>query len=319
MVSSRESKEWQVKQVLALGAVLLIGWGAGAHEPMHRVSVLPFVAPAELKEEAETAWWSVREELTSLGRFLVATKRVMLTRDVFVPRLHLKPSEAIALSQTLDADAIATGGLEDSQVVLRLYGRERGSLLWELRANFASHRPAKDQVDELFRQLAQQLLVDVPYQGHVTNRGSSSGFQSSQVGQLVAVTLGKAENYRQGDQVIFGNLLEVGAQALFQGGGEFQPVAYGQIVRLDPPIAQVRLSSVAQGRENRLAPLAVVPSGADRLKVELGMSHEIKVPLPSTLSNASQLDREERDEEVHRVVAVLSWVGSLVAMLLLAF
>ena len=57
----------------------------------------------------------------------------------------------------------------------------------------------------------------------------------------------------------------------------------------------------------------------ERLKADMGLSDELKVALSSDLSNAAERDRKEKKEETQRLVAVLSWVGSLVAMLVLAF
>ncbi len=306
-----------MKHILLAGVTLLVTSLAWAHEPIHRIALMPLEAPSGFKAAADESWWSVRQQLTATGRFLVATKRVMLTKDVFVPKFQLRATDAIALSQALNADAIATGAVQDQHVVLSLYGRERGSLLWKKEAAFSSAEPRAGQVEGLFRQLTDQLLLEIPYQGHLTNRRAE--VKGLSPGQMLHFTLGTGAHYSEGDEVILGDMVEVSPQPLFMGGGQIQPVAFGEIVSWNPPIAEVRVVTLVQGKKLIGPPLVAVPSGMERLKAELGVSDEMKVPLSSDLSNAAQKQRQEEKEETHRLLAVLSWVGSLVAMLVLAF
>lgn len=306
-------KKWALMSFLLLFHVT-----APAHEPIQKVALFPLTVPASLSKEGDSAWWTMREELTAMGRFLVATKRVMLTKDVFIPRLNLKSSQAIALAQTLDADAVATAGIDDNHLMLSLYARESGSLLWQGKIAFDANKPQKDQLASLAQRLCQKLIVEIPYHGHLTDRSKWSA-SNRRVGDTLHVSVGTGLFYNPGDEVIFAGLQEVNRQPLFQNGGEIKPVAFGEIVRFDPPIAEVRLVSLVKDTNLDASPVVVVPNGGRRMMVHLGFEDEMKVQLPSEFSNSIQAAQQEKKEETQRITAVLSWVGSLIAMLILAF
>src|SRR5690349_4977842 len=54
--------------------------------PFFRWAVFPFdAADDKLKIAAEKGWWNAREKITSKKRFLVASKQLLIQKDVFEP------------------------------------------------------------------------------------------------------------------------------------------------------------------------------------------------------------------------------------------
>src|SRR5258708_6486349 len=97
---------------------------------MRRWVVFPFDAEAPLKSAAEAAWWKCRERLTSQKKYLVASRQLLIQKDVYQSRRELGPDDVKLLSNLLEADVIVTGFTEGRQFILNVYLAQNGEIFW---------------------------------------------------------------------------------------------------------------------------------------------------------------------------------------------
>src|SRR5688572_23590279 len=88
------------------------------HLPVRKIVVFPFDVPAKDAEASDKAWWKVREELTTNKRFLIASKQLMMRKDVLVPKKDsdINRANAVLLGKHLDADALVVTSLKDREL-----------------------------------------------------------------------------------------------------------------------------------------------------------------------------------------------------------
>ena len=78
----------------------------------------------------DETWWQMRDELTSTGRFIVASRAFLQKSDAFQPRGQLEAGDAVILGRYVEADALMTATLKERTLTVGLWLSTDGSLIW---------------------------------------------------------------------------------------------------------------------------------------------------------------------------------------------
>lgn len=117
-------------------------------------------------EISDQVWWQIREQLTHDGRFLVASRRMMINRQVLSPRKIFSSADAVILGRILESDALVVTSVEKSVAFLRIYRTEDGLLLWDEKINLNPSIPVEDQSSNIYQALVSRFLKALPYNGY---------------------------------------------------------------------------------------------------------------------------------------------------------
>lgn len=290
------------------------------HQIVRRLVVFPFLVSLKLAPRAEEAWWSIRQELTQNQIFLLASKQFLSKNEVFQPRGDLQPADAILLGKLLDAHALITGKVEGHRLTLTAYDAGFGLLLWQNYIDMLNSRPIEDQIVETSKKLIHDFMASIPYQGFQvidSLRGKATFEDADEV--RTEVQVGSQSQVQVGDIAQWIHVYHKTTEALFQGGGEVKAFAEGKVVLIDKGIATIQLIRATSLDEIKEYTLVRFPKEAERIKVE----YALKEALPGKLSTgvvSTELDQMKSVAKERRpLVATLSFVGSITAILLLAF
>ncbi len=290
------------------------------HQIIRRLVVFPFEVPARLVPKADEAWWSIRQELTQNQIFLLASKQFLTKNEVFQARGELQPADAILLGKLLDAHAIITGKIVDHRLTLTVYDAGFGLLLWQNHIDMLISRPIEDQIVEASKKLIRDFMASIPYQGFQvidSLRGKATFEDADQV--RTEVQVGGSSQVQIGDIAQWIHVYHKTTEALFQGGGEIKAFAEGKVVMIDKGIATIQLIRATSLDDIKEYALVRFPKEAERIKVEFA----IKQALPGKLSTAIIANDVEKMKSMAKerrpLVTTLSFVGSITAILLLAF
>lgn len=309
-------------------AILILFWSVASpslavqieHQIVRRLVVFPFQAPPKLVAKADEAWWQVRQELSQNQIFLLASKQFLSKNEALQARGELQPSDVILLGKLLDAHALVTGVISDHAFTMTVYDASFGLMLWQNHIELQVSRPSEDQVVEAGKKLARDFLASIPYQGFQvidSLRGKATFEDNDEV--RTEVQINPASGIQVGDIAQWIHLYHKSTDPLFQGGGEVKAFAEGKVVLVDKGIATIQLIRATSLSEIKEYTLVRFPKEAERLKVE----YALKDSLPGKLSTAiieTPADKMKSVAQERRpLVTTLSFVGSIAAILLLAF
>lgn len=290
------------------------------HQLVRRLVVFPFQVPSRLVPKADEAWWQVRQELTQNQIFLLASKQFLSKNEVFQARGELQPGDAILLGKLLDAHALVTGRLDGHRLTLSVYDASFGLLLWQNYLILQVSRPIEDQIVETSKRLIRDFVASIPYQGFQvidSLRGKATFEDADEV--RTEVQIGSQSQIQIGDIVQWIHLYHKTTNALFQGGGETKAFAEGKVVLIDKGIATIQVIRATHLNDIKEYTLVRFPKESERIKLDLA----IKETLPGRLSTTFVVSNLEKMKAVAKerrpLVTTLSFVGSITAILLLAF
>ncbi len=290
------------------------------HQIVRRLVVFPFQVPPKFAAKAEETWWQVRQELSQNQMFLLASKQFLSKNEVLQARGDLQPSDAILLGKLLDAHAIVTGQLVEHTFTMTVYDAAFGLMLWQNHLNLLVSRPIEEQLLEAGKKLARDFLGSIPYQGFQvidSLRGKATFEDADEV--RTEVQINPTSGIQVGDIAQWIHIYHKSTEPLFQGGADTKAFAEGKVVLIDKGIATIQLIRATSLSDIKEYSLVRFPKEAERLKVE----YTLKDPLPGKLSPAIIETPEEKMKGVAKerkpLVTTLSFVGSIAAILLLAF
>jgi hypothetical protein len=290
------------------------------HQIVRRLVVFPFQAPPKLAAKADETWWQVRQELSQNQIFLLASKQFLAKNEALQARGELQPSDAILLGKLLDAHALVTAVINEHTFTMTVYDASFGLMLWQNHIEMQVSRPIEDQIVEAGKKLAHDFLSSIPYQGFQvidSLRGKATFEDNDEV--RTEVQINPQSGIQVGDIVQWIHLYHKTTDPLFQGGGDMKAFAEGKVVLIDKGIATVQLIRATSLNEIKEYTLVRFPKEAERLKLE----YSLKDPLPGKLSTAIIETPEDKMKSVAKerrpLVTTLSFVGSIAAILLLAF
>ena len=313
--------------VLILAFVLIAAFAAsranaqvGNHQLLRRLVVFPVKAPTDMAAPAEEAWWGAREEFTKSRRFLVASKQFLVKSDVFQSRGELEPADAIILGKLLDAHALVTIQLIDRRVEVTVYDGTSGARLWNKAVNLHPSLTIVDQLPKLTKKLVNAFIASIPYQGFTTIDSliGRPVYEEGDV-KLAQVDLGIMTGAQIGDTVQWIKLSSIGISPLFQGGGKMTVFAEGKVVKLDQGVATIEIMRATSLKDIREFSLVRVPREAERMQTEFAINENPKTTLTAELVSPELSPMVQEARERKPLVATLSFVGSIAAMILLAF
>jgi hypothetical protein len=292
----------------------------GNHQLLRRLVVFPVKAPTDFAGPAEEAWWGAREEFTKSRRFLVASKQFLVKSDVFQSRGELEPADAIILGKLLDAHALVTIQLVDRRVELTVYDGTSGSRLWSKAVTLHPSLTITDQLPKITKKLVNAFIAAIPYQGFtiIDSLISRPVYEEGDV-KLAQVDLGIMTGAQIGDTVQWIKLSSIGVAPLFQGGGKMTVFAEGKVVKLDQGVATIEILRATSLKDIREYSLVRVPREAEALQTEFAINETPKTTLTAELVSPELSPMVQQARERKPLVATLSFVGSIVAMILLAF
>jgi hypothetical protein len=302
------------------------------HELMRRIVVFPFkgldvemAGPRDARSQAsekslEEGWWQVREELTASRRLLVASKQFLVKSDVYQARAELEPADAILLGRLLDAHALVTGYLKDRVLYLQVYDGSNGMVLWRKHLHMHAALTVSDQLPSTARRLIRDFIASIPYQGFqvVDPLIGKAVYEEGDV-KLAQVDVGASPQVQTGDPVQWVRITMNNIAPLFQGGSKTTVFAEGRIVRVEQGVATVEITRATRLEDIKEFSLVRLPREFERLQVEYLLKEKVRSNLGVELLAPEESPMAKVTKEQKPLVTTLSWVSSLVALLLLAF
>jgi len=215
-------------------------------------------------------WWQLREAIAADGRFDVATRRLMINRQVLAPRSELKPADAVILGRVLDADLLITHYVIKKKAVVSAVRAVDGLLVWRDEVPLNPAIPDSDQLLPIFKSVMTAFLNAVPYAGYqVLSPDTQKLYESDGSLGFVYVSTPNAESLL--GQKIYWLNVTYSSQPLLKAKGAFQPLSWGKSVEfIRPNILKVKLE--------RPFDELVMSSGVP-VYVSLSAADEASVPL----------------------------------------
>lgn len=189
------------------------------------------VFPAQGVDESlvDELWWQARSITAQDLRFTVATRRLMINRQVLAPRGELKTADAVLLGRILEADALISMYIKDAKAWVKVYRSEDGLLVWQGEQAFNPALSLKDQTLGLFSGLIKRFIVSVPYIGYqVNNPISGEIMDTSETHALVYIQTGGVE-LEIGQRIQWGELI-VSQLPLFLSERKLNILVEGEVV-----------------------------------------------------------------------------------------
>lgn len=285
---------------------------------IRKIAVFPMEAPRSLAKPAEDSWWKVRETLTDTKRFLVASKKFLIQKDVYQSRSKLNPSDAILLSQLLEADVLFTMSINNKELSMTAYSHFDGSKLWQGFLNLHPSLPAEKQLEEVSVKLIRDFIAAIPYHG-LQIQDPLIGkpiFEEGDI-RLAKIDVGSNSRAVEGDVVQWVQIDKMTTAPLFSGGGQMEIYAEGEVIKNENGILLVELKRVKDLSKLTTNSLIRLPKEADFLNSNYALSGtraltpELRYsPLPPATPVSA---------ETKPLVTALVSIANFAALLLLAF
>ena len=187
--------------------------------------------PLGLEERlADEVWWQVRELLTQDKKFMVATRRLMINRQVLQARAQMKPAEVVVLAKVLEAQSLLSLSIVNAKAQVFVYRGEDGLLAWQGTIALDPARPAQEQVQNLFLFLVKQFLKAIPYGGYQV-RNPISGSEFDVFEDELHVFIQTPRLLKVGDKVYWKQIYQT-QLPLLSPGYKTQTLAEGQIYQV---------------------------------------------------------------------------------------
>jgi hypothetical protein len=299
--------------------LVFLSINAFAHKPIKRVVVFPIAAEKSYKMPATNAWWRMREVLTENQRYLIASKKFLLQKEVFQPRKQLKPSDAILLGKLLDADALITVYVETDQVNLEVYSGSEGFVLWKNSIPFDSSKLKSEQIVTKCEALLRDFVAGVPYQGfhHIDPMVGKAVFEEGDVKQA-KITIGDNSMLQEKDTVFWISIDRLNTQPLFQNGGKVEVIAEGEVIRIDSEGVLVEVKRAKNISLLQEDSLVQIPRVSKLWKERYALKNQKEIPIgPEVVT--SEMRSARKKETTDALTVALTSIGNLAAFLLLAF
>lgn len=300
---------------------------------IEKIAVFPLLYKGERGERVDEstarsfddAWWQVRDELTSTGRFVVASRAFLQKNDSFQPRGQLTTGDAVILGRYVEAEALMTMDLRDRTLTVAVWESNDGTLVWSQSVELHPSVLLREQIAKVARALVREFIASFPYQ--------ATTLQDSFSRQAIAVEGGKRKvrvavangSVTVGDSVQWVAVSRDNLDPLFQGGAKVDVIAEGTISEIQDRMVVVELTRAAESRQIRAGTLVNLPKEQARLK-KLANSRDsaTSAAVISLLAAESAIDPEAKQlerkkDESGPFATTLSLIGSLAVILLLAF
>lgn len=290
-----------------------------AHHVVRRLAVFPIFIE-DHRKEADAAWWSVREFLSTTQKFLVATKRLMTQKDVYQARKTIAPTDVILLSKVLDADCVISIYVNNQTLKMSAYSGEDGFLLWENSININPSIPTAKQIESLSTKLAKDFMASFPYQGFqiLDPLIGKAVYEEGDV-LLAKIDVGAKSAVQVGEQVQWLGIERQSSKALFQGGAALKIYAEGSIVKVENQTALVEIKRTTDVKLLGEKSLISIPSEFSRLQTEYALIDQSAPRVTTLMLNSPMYPTETKSSQSKPLLTALASVASLVAMVLLAF
>lgn len=286
------------------------------HKLLRRIAVFP-IGEANFSN-SEDAWWQMREVLTKDQRFFVASRRFMVNRGVFQPRQALKPADAIILGKILDAQALVTSYVDDRVLHMKVYEGENGYVLWEGDAEFHPAMPINDQIIRISTQLMNQFVVAIPYQGfQVTDDVIGKPVWEDNGAQYAMVFVGPHPSLTVGDAVQWVSVTGDISKA-FLNNAKVTVIAEGEIKEIKGDRAIVKIDRAKDIADLKNDSLVRFPKEVNRLKEMFANEGKSSNLTPEYLSSEMKSSKELSKDHSSTTTSLM-WIGSMAAIILLAF
>lgn len=290
------------------------------HQLIKRIVVFPLHVPSSLAPIAEKAWWDIREELTQNDLFLVASKQFLSKNEVYQARGQLEPSDCILLGKLLDAHALITTELKDRKLVMTAYDAGFGLMLWQRDFQMHYARPVAEQIVEASKKLIRDFLASIPYQGYQIIdplRGKTTFEDADEI--RTEVQIPSNSGIQVGDPVQWIHLRHKTTEALFQGGGEIRAFAEGKVVMIEKSVASIQVLRATQLNEIKEYSLVKFPKEFERVRFEKSLKINLPGKSSTSLPTVQAEILENQIKEKRPLLNTLSFIGSVLGALLLAF
>ncbi len=292
-----------------------------AIEPLtiRRVTVFPISAKNASNNMLEEAWWKSREILTQNQRFLVASRRYMINRDVFQARQALKPADAIILGKILDSHALVTTFVKDGKISMQAYEGENGYLLWQKELTLHPAISINDQLVVATQNLMQDFLAAIPYQGlHIVDPIIGKAVYEEDGINLARVFIGSGSFIQANDPVEWIEMNSKPGQALLGDGLQITVIASGLVVSVDGDQAVVQIERASDMKKLADGKPVRFPKESQRLEQALASELKNLKSNPQIFSpQLSEANKLRKDKST--TSTSLAFLSSLAAFILLAF
>ncbi len=296
------------------------GWAQSEHELVRRITVFPIKANKEVSAAADEAWWQVREVLTENQRFLVASRNLLVQRDVFQARQELKPADAVILGKLLDAQALVTTFLQDRTLSMRVYEGEYGRLLWSHDFNLHPSLPISDQLVGAARKLIYDFIASIPYQGFVVvDPLNQTAVYQHEGKSLIKVFMGTDSRIAVGDTVQIMRLYHDSIRPLFTPDSVAEIYAEAKVIKVENDTVVAEVTRVSKNSPINEFALVRVPSELKRLKEAYALSDQVKSRIGTEYYSPEITTSQQDVAERKPLVTALTFILNLATFLLIAF
>lgn len=291
------------------------------HSVIRRIVIFPIFTNNDFRQEADLAWWKVREFLSEQQRFLVATKRFMQQKEVDQPRKQLSIADAIFLAKTLDSDCLITAFIDKNSLQMQAYSALDGQLLWKNSLEFTQAQPIRVQLETLSKKLIQDFLASIPYQGfQIVDPLSPKPLVEEGETIMAKADVGAKSSATQGQKVQWIEIHRTSSAPLFQGGAQIQVIAEGEILSNENQVLTIEIKRARDLKDLDKKSLILIPDEVKRLynAYAIRKSTENIDPNLALLSDKMK-DTREATGGPRPLLVALTAIGNVIAALLLAF
>lgn len=287
------------------------------HMPVRKIVVFPFDTPARNAAEGEKAWWKVREELTANKRFLIASKQLMLRKDVFLPKRDIDRPSAILLGKHLDAEALVTASLRDRELRMTVYSALTGTVLWTQNLSLPTAQPIAELLENASLKLIRDFVAQIPYQGYqiLDPLIGKPIFDEGSV-KKAKVEVAADARVEPGDLVQWITIRD--SAPVYQNINNLLIVAEGNVVALDRGIITVEIRRLKDPKLLIEKALVRIPKESTRLQESMALKTNSTGLSPEII--LAEMRAAQPDIQEHKGTATTGMtLGSLLALILLAF
>lgn len=287
------------------------------HVPVRKIVVFPFdVAPRDA-DSGEKAWWKVREELTTNKRFLIASKQLMVRKDVMTAKKDMDRATAVLLGKHLDAEALVTSSVKERELKMNVYSALTGALLWSQKLALTTAQPVSEQLEEASVKLIRDFVASIPYQGFlIVDPLVAKPIIDEGSVRKAKVEVGVDARIERGDLVQWIQVRDT--TPVYQNLSNLLVVAEGNVIEIDRGIVTVEIKRLKDAHLIVEKSLVRFPKEAGRLAET--MSLKPKSAGVSTEIIVAEMRAAQPDIQKHKgIVATGATLGSILAFILLAF
>lgn len=313
-----------------------VAFGADKTESLsviEKIAVFPVLYSGERGDrvDEQTAasldetWWQVREELTTTGRFTVASRAFLQKADAFQPRGQLTAGDAVVLGRYVEADALLTLTLHNRNLTVAVFQSTDGALAWTQSVELHPSILLREQIAKVARALTREFIASLPYQGVTLQDSITRQATFNEGSQKHSRVLVATAQTTVGDPVQWVSVTRGNLKPVLQGGAKVEVIAEGVVHEVDGGTIVVNVTRVADNSGLRPGALVNLPKEQARLaKLAVRKDSATSAAVVSLLAAESAIEPEakaleRKHDERGPMATTLSILGSLAVILLLAF